>query len=151
MEAKELAKNKKAYFDYEVLEKYETGIVLKGAEVKSIKAGHIQLKGSYAEAAAGRVYMKNAHVSPYKYSADKSLDPMRPRQLLLKKKEIACLAGLEVQKGLTLIPLAAYLKKGMIKILLGVCRGKKAHDKRQVLKKRAVDKEISQSLKKFSR
>lgn len=151
MEGKVLAKNKKAYFDYEVLEKYETGIVLIGSEVKAIKNGHVQLKGSYVSVSGGRVKTNNLYVSPYKYSSLKNYDPLRQKELLLRRKEIDRLTGLSAQKGLTLIPLEIYLKKGLIKILLGVCRGKKDHDKRQTLKKRAITKEINQGLKKFSR
>ncbi len=146
-----LAKNKKAYFDYEVLEKYETGIVLTGAEVKSIKGGHVQLKGSFATILAGRVLIQNMHVSHYKCSPVTDYNPLRKRELLLKRKEIDYLTGMSLQKGYTLIPLEIFLKNNFIKILLGVCRGKKAHDKRDVLKKRAIMKEVNQGLKQFSR
>lgn len=151
MEGKFLVKNKKAYFDYEVLEKYETGIILNGSEVKSIKSGHVQLSGSFAVVEGGRVMVSNMHVSPYKYSANRDIDPLRKRELLIRKKEIEYLSGLTAQKGLTLVPLEIFLKKSLIKIVLGVCRGKKAHDKRSQLKRRAVEKEIAQGIKKFSR
>lgn len=150
-EGKLIAKNKKAYFDYEILEKYEAGILLRGAEVKSIKNGHVQLKGSFASARGGRIFTENLHVSPYRSAPLDAFDSMRRRELLLKKKEISHLAGLSVQKGFTLIPLEIFVKKNLIKVLLGVCRGKKQHDKRQVLKQRAVRKEIQQGLKRFSR
>ncbi len=151
-----LAKNKKAYFDYEVIEKYETGVVLTGSEVKSIKEGRVQLKGSFATISRdskGRPHLltENLHVSQYNHSTDPHFDPLRRRELLLKKKELDNLAGLSLQKGFTLIPLEIYLLRHHIKVLLGVCRGKKLHDKRLVLKKRAVTKEIDQGLKKFSR
>jgi len=146
-----LGKNKKAYFDYEVVEKYETGIVLVGAEVKSIKAGRVQLKGSFASVKNNRVFLDNMHVSPYGPSNNKEYDPLRRKELLLKRKEIDYLAGMSDEKGLTLVPLEIYLKKGLVKVLLGVCRGKKMHDKRAVLKKRAISKEINQGLKIFSR
>lgn len=146
-----LAKNKKAYFDYEVVEKYETGIVLIGSEVKSIKESHVQLTGSYAQVAAGKVFVNNMHVSPYRYAPSDNYDPLRRRELLLRRKEIDHLAGMTVQKGFTLIPLEIFLKNNLIKMLLGVCRGKKAHDKRDVLKRRAVTREINQGLKKFTR
>lgn len=151
MEGKLIAKNKKAYFDYEVIEKYETGIVLLGAEVKSIKSGHVQPKGSFATVLGGKVIVENMHVSPYKCSNILNYDPLRKRELLLRKKEIDYLSGLTTQKGFTLIPLEIILKKGLVKIILGVCRGKKAHDKRETLKRRAVTKEINQGLKKFTR
>lgn len=151
MESRILGKNKKAFFDYEILEKYEAGIVLTGSEVKSIKLGHVQLKGSFAEISAGRVIVKNMHVSPYKCSGNSAPDPLQPKQLLLRRREIEYLAGLASQKGYTLIPLEISLKKNLIKVLLGVCRGKKSQDKRQDLKRRAVSRDIDQSLKKFSR
>lgn len=151
MDQKFLAKNKKAYFDYEVLEKYETGIVLTGPEVKSIKEGKVQLKGSFATVSNGRVIVENMHITPYKYAANVPQDPLRRRELLLRKKEIDHLAGMSVQKGFTLIPLEIFLKKSLIKVLLGVCRGKRQHDKRDVLKKRAIMREINQGLKKFTR
>ena len=148
---KVLAKNKKAYFDYEVLEKYETGIVLTGAEVKSIKEGRVQLKGSFATVKQGCIMTQNLHVSPYRYATDQSYNPTRSRELLLKRKEINHLSGITAQKGLTLIPLEIILKKNFVKVVLGVCRGKKAGDKREVLKRRAITREINQGLKKFSR
>lgn len=151
MESRLITKNKKAYFDYEVLEKYETGIILTGAEVKSIKGGHVQLKGSFAAVKNERVFVENMHVSPYKYAANVPQDPLRRRELLLRRKEINYLAGLAAQKGYTLIPLEILVKNNLLKILLGVCRGKKQHDKRDVLKKRAVNREIEQGLKKFGR
>lgn len=150
MHTKLLAKNKKTYFDYEVIEKYETGIILTGAEVKSAKEGHLQLKGSYAVVEKNRVFAQNIHISPYRYAQQEGYDPVRKRELLLKKKEISYLSGLSVQKGYTLIPLEVYAKNSLVKVLLGVCRGKKAHDKRNVLKKRAMIREIDQGLKKFS-
>lgn len=150
-QTKLLAKNKKAYFDYEILEKYETGIVLTGPEVKSIKGGHVQLKGSFATVINGRVLVFNMHISHYQCSPVEGYDPLRPRELLLRRKEIDYLLGLTTQKGFTLIPLEIILKNALIKVILGVCRGKKQYDKRQELKKRAVIKEINQGLKKFSR
>lgn len=148
---KVLAKNKKAYFDYEVLEKYEAGIRLTGAEVKSIKGSHVQLKGSYATVVNNRVITENMHVSPYRYAPVTAFDPMRRRELLLKKKEIDYLAGMTAQKGYTLIPLEIIQKKSLVKMVLGVCRGKKQHDKRNVLKGRAMTREVEQGLKRFSR
>lgn len=148
---KSLAKNKKAYFDYEVLEKYEAGIILTGAEVKSIKGGHVQLKGSYVSIAHGRAMTENLHVSPYRYAPANAFNPLRRRQLLLKKKEIDYLAGLAAQKSHTLIPLEIIEKNHLVKVVLGVCRGKKQHDKRDTLKRRAVTREIEQGLKRFTR
>lgn len=150
-QTKLIAKNKKAYFDYEILEKFEAGIILNGPEVKSIKNGHVQLKGSFAEIRGNHAAIANMHVSPYKCAPVEGYNPLRKRGLLLKKSEINRMSGFSAQKGLTLIPLEVFLKRGFVKILLGVCRGKKLHDKRLVLKKRAITKEINQGLKKFSR
>ena len=156
VERKLVAKNKKAYFDYEILETYETGIVLTGPEVKSIKECRVQLKGSFASVAKGgrgkpKIVTETFHISPYRYAQGEAPDPLRKRDLLLKKKEIETLADLIAREGLTLIPLELYLKKGLIKVLLGVCRGKKKHDKRDTLKQRAVNREINQGLKRFTR
>ena len=151
MDGKLLAANKKAYFDYEVAEKYETGIILTGAEVKSIKGGHTQLKGSFATVDRGKIIVENMHVSPYKHAVIDGYDPLRRKELLLHKKEIVRLASSSAQKGCTLIPLEVILKNNLIKVVLGVCHGKKQHDKRNVLKRRAMQREVDQSLKKFSR
>lgn len=151
MGMKVLAKNKKAYFDYEVLEKYEAGMILTGAEVKSVKGCHVQLKGSYVTILGGRPVAENLHVSPYRYAPAAAFNPLRRRQLLLKKKEIDYLAGMTTRKGFTLIPLEIIEKNHLIKMVLGVCRGKKQHDKRDTLKRRAVAREIEQGLKRFSR
>lgn len=156
MEGRVIASNKKAYFDYEVIEKYEAGIVLKGPEVKSVKAGRVQLKGSFAGVVTGanghvRLITHNLHISPYAQAGTKNSDPLRERELLLNRKELDVLASRSTQEGFTIIPLEMHLKKGLVKVLLGVCRGKKAHDKRDVLKKRAVTREINIGLKKFSR
>ncbi|MEK9132800.1 MAG: SsrA-binding protein SmpB, partial [Patescibacteria group bacterium] len=131
--------------------KYVTGIVLTGAEVKSIKSGHVQLKGSFAAVVGGRVIVDHMHISPYKCAPIEGYEPTRRRELLLRKKEIEYLSGMSVQQGFTLIPLELFLKKGLIKVLLGIGRGKKQHDKRDVLKKRAITKEINQGLKNFAR
>lgn len=146
-----LAKNKKAYFDYEVLEKFTAGIILTGPEVKSIKGGHVQLKGSYATVQKGHVIAEKIHVSPYPYSAQKNYEPFRRRELLLKHKEIDFLAGQSAEKGLTLVPLEILQQGTLIKVILGVCRGKKAHDKRATLKGRAVTRDIAADLKRFTK
>lgn len=148
--------NKKAYFDYEILEKLEAGIVLTGAEVKSIKSGKCQLKGSFITPVRGangrtRLVTENLHISPYEHADRIDYDPMRRREVLLKRDEIDMLAGKTNKEGFTIIPLEIYLKKSLIKILLGVCRGKKAQDKRGVLKQRAISRDIDVSLKNFYR
>lgn len=146
---KSLAKNKKAFHDYEILEKYEAGIVLLGDEVKSIRSGLANLKGSFIDVENEEAFINNMHISKYKKSARKELDPARKRKLLLHKKEIlAILRNLE-QKGITATPLEIYLKNGLIKITVGICRGKKLYDKRETIRKREQNLEINRELKKF--
>jgi len=139
----QLANNRYAFHQYEVLEKIEAGLVLTGAEVKSVRNHDINIKPSYASIENGEVLLKNCHISPYKLAYDANYNPDHPRRLLLNKKEIAYLDSQTRENGLTLIPLAVYLKKGRIKVELGLCRGKKLHDKRQDLKRRDQNREIS--------
>lgn len=143
------ARNKKAFADFEVLEKFEAGIQLNGAEVKSIREKKLNLKGGYVDVWGGEAWMYNVHISPYRYTHEK-LDPTRKRKLLLHEKEIAKLASQLELKGLTIIPLEIFAKKGLIKVLIGICRGKKKYDRRAELKKRAQEREISQALKKYA-
>lgn len=144
-----LAKNKKAYHDYEILEKYEAGVVLLGDEVKSIKSGSLNLKGAFVDTFNGESFLNSVHVSRYKNSSRVDMDPKRKRKLLLHKKEIFRIAQELEQKGITAIPLEVYLKKGLIKITVGLCRGKKLYDKRESLKKREHTREMERELKKF--
>lgn len=144
-----LAENRKAFHEYEILEKYEAGIVLTGPEVKSAKARQINLKAGYASIESGQVILKNTHIAPYKPANDQKYNPERYRTLLLNKKEIELIDKQLTQQGLTLIPLQAHLKKGKIKILLGLGRGKKIYDKRHDLKKKAQKLEIKRSLNKY--
>jgi SsrA-binding protein len=143
-----LAKNKKAYFDYEILETYEAGIVLQGHEVKSVKLGHISLKGAYVSIKGNEAYLVNAHISPYQpANMAKDYDPTRSRKLLLNRAEINTLIGKSKSEGLTALPLSVYTKKGKIKIEIGIGRGKKKHEKREKVKKRDTEKEIGRKLK----
>lgn len=145
---KSLAENKKAYFNYEILEKFEAGMVLIGQEVKSIKLGRINLAGSYVILRNGEAYLINANVPPYQ---PKNLltdyDATRPRKLLLKKSEIQYLIGKAREHRLTLMPLRVYAKKGKIKLEFAIGRGKKKADKREVIKKRETEREIERELK----
>ncbi len=138
-----LADNRQAWHQYEILEKIEAGIALTGAEVKSARAHEINLKSAYAGIENGQVLLKNCHIAPYKPANDPNYNPDRPRVLLLNKKEIGWLEAQMDEGGLTLVPLSAYLKKGRIKIELGLGRGKKLFDKRQDLKRRDQNREIS--------
>lgn len=140
-------KNKKALFDYEIIEKYEAGIVLIGQEVKSIKLNQIDLKGSYVIPRKNELYLIGCHVPPYQPLNIKDYFPERDRKLILRKKEIQYLIGKSKQKGLTLVPLKVYTRGALIKIEIGVARGKKAPDKRDTIKKRDIDLDLKRSLK----
>lgn len=147
-EMKVIVENRKAYHDYEILDTYEAGIVLKGSEVKSIKQGRVSIKEAYAEVRNGEIYIVGMHVTPYEKDKISHLDPVRPRKLLLHKYEIKRLIGKTQEKGLTLIPLKIYLKNNLIKVLLGLARGKKKYEKREEIKKRILEREIRRALKK---
>ena len=144
-----IAKNKRAYFDYHIMETWEAGLVLTGPEVKSIKAGHVNLKGSFVSLIDGIPRMVNCHISSYKHAKanQTNYDPSRARRLLMNKKEVSSLIGLLQQKGLTLLPLSVYTKSGFVKVELGLCKGKKKHDKREILKKKAINREIAQTMR----
>ena len=143
------SKNKKAFHDYHILEEYEAGIVLNGDEVKSIKAGQANLKGSFVDVHNEEAFMNEAHVSTYKQSSRKESNPTRKRKLILHKKQILKIDQAVSEKGVAAIPLELYSKKGLIKLKLGICRGKKLYDKRQDLKKRSQEIEIRRQLKKY--
>lgn len=146
--------NKKAYFDYQILEKFEAGISLIGQEVKSIKTGRANLKGSYVvlkEPSKGKtpeIFLIGCHIPPYQpKNAPPDYDPERSRKLLLKKSEINHLIGKSRQKGLTIIPLRVYTKKGKIKVEFAIAKGKRKPDKRETIKKREIEREIRRTLK----
>jgi SsrA-binding protein len=145
---KVLADNRQARFAYEILETYEAGIELKGSEVKSIRAGKVNLRDGYAQVKEGQVWLHNVHISPYEMTNRAyNHDPRRPRRLLLHKGEIRKLIGKVEEKGLTLVPLKMYLKRGYVKVSLALGRGKKLHDKRDALKQRQEKREIDRALK----
>ena len=144
---KVIATNKKARFDYEILETFEAGIVLTGPEVKSVKLGHISIKESYATVRSEEVFLTNAHISPYKQAASIEQEPTRSRKLLLKKSEIKSLIGKAQTQGLTLIPIQVYLKRGFVKVEIGLGRGKKKHDKRESIKKKDVKREVEREMR----
>ncbi|MCD6470992.1 SsrA-binding protein SmpB [bacterium] len=142
--------NKKALYNYEILEKFESGIILSGPEVKSVKNGQINLKDGYVSIDSNKTpWLINVHIAPYPPASQIQQDynPTRARKLLLKKKEINYLFGKTKLKGLTIIPLKVYTKGGLIKVEIGLVRGKKKYDKREVIKKREVERKISQKLK----
>ncbi len=142
---KVLATNRRAKYDYEISERLEAGIVLSGAEVKSVKAGHISLKGSYITLIGGELYLLNAHISPYKYARPKSFEETRRRKLLVHKREADRLSGLK-QAGQALFPLAVGTKHSLIKVEVGVGRGRQRTDKRQIIKKRQAEREIARAV-----
>ena len=145
---KTLAENKKAYFNYRILEKFEAGIALIGQEVKSIKNGRINLAGSYVVLKDEEVFLAGCNIPPYQpKNAPPDYNPERPRKLLLKKTEIKYLIGKTKQKGLTLIPLRVYTKRGKIKLEFGIAKGLKKIDKRELIKNRETEREIEEQLK----
>ncbi|WP_282919635.1 SsrA-binding protein SmpB [Ignavigranum ruoffiae] len=146
---KPLAQNRKARHDYEILETYEAGIVLKGTEIKSIRAGKINIQDGFVILHHGEAWLKNVHISHYEQGNIFNHDPLRERKLLLHKREIYKL-GVEVkQNRLTVIPLKVYLVRGRAKVLLGLARGKKKYDKRQALKQEQMKRDIDRALKNY--
>jgi SsrA-binding protein len=145
---KVVSDNRQARFQYEVLESFEAGIVLQGTEVKSIRQGKVNLRDGYAAIKDGEVWLHNVHVSPHSSASQVfNHEPRRNRKLLMHRDEIRRLIGKVEQKGLTLIPLKMYLKNGRVKVSLGLCRGKKLHDKREDLKRKQAKREIERALK----
>lgn len=140
--------NRQARFLYEILETYEVGIELRGTEVKSIREGKVNLRDGYALVRNEQVWLHNVHVSPHQTASQVfNHDPLRTRRLLLHKQEIRKLIGKVEQKGLTLIPLKMYLKKGLVKVTLALGKGKKLHDKREDLKRKQEKREIERAIK----
>ncbi|PIZ00248.1 SsrA-binding protein [bacterium (Candidatus Howlettbacteria) CG_4_10_14_0_8_um_filter_40_9] len=142
-----IATNKKAHFDYEIHDTFEAGVVLTGPEVKSVKSGNISLKESYAVVKGNEIFLLNAHISPYKFAANEGEDPARSRKLLLKSSEIKSLIGKTSEKGLTLIPTKVYLKYGLVKIELGLGKGKKKFEKRAKIKERDIGRDIEREIR----
>lgn len=139
--------NKKAYFDYEILETYETGIVLTGTEIKSIREGNVNLKDSYGVIRNNEIYLLNMHISEYKEGNIFNHEEKRTRKLLLHKKEILKIKDKVALEGITLVPLKLYFKKNKVKIILGIAKGKKIYDKRESIKKRDTEREIRKQFK----
>lgn len=139
---KYIAENRKARFNFSIEETYECGIELQGTEVKSVKNGSISFPDSFAEIVNGEIFLKNFHISEYSFSSIFNHNPDRPKKLLLHKEEIKRLTRKVEEKGFTLIPLNFYLKNGKVKATLGVCKGKKAFDKRETIKNRDIDRDI---------
>ena len=142
-----IAQNKKAYHDYFVEEKYEAGVELFGTEVKSIRAGKVNVKESYCDIKDGEVFVLGMHISPYEQGHMFNKDPLRPKKLLLHKREILKLFGLVAQKGYTLVPLQVYLKNSRVKIEIGLCRGKKLYDKRDDMARNDAKRDMERAFK----
>lgn len=143
-----LATNRQAKFHYKILEKYEAGLVLAGHEVKSIKKGHISLRGSYVTIKNQEAWLMNALISPYQpKNTPDNYEPIHPRKLLLHKQEIKSLIGKTKQKGLTLVPLRVYTKRRIVKLEFGLGQGKKKTDKRETIKKRETKRKIDRAMK----
>lgn len=146
-----IAENRKARFDYEVLETLEAGLVLTGSEVKSLRAGQVQLKDSYIAFRGAEAFLQKAHISEYKASSYNNHEPERARKLLMHRNELRKLDAQIQEKGLTAVPLKMYFKKGRAKIELGVVRGKKLGDKRVAVKTRDAQREMAQTLRRGKR
>ena len=146
-EEKVIATNKKAFHDYFILERLEAGVALLGTEVKSIREGQINLKDSYAIVRGGEPFLLNCHISPYSHGNRENHEPTRTRKLLLHHQEIRKLIGKSQEKGLTLVPLRVYLKRGKVKVELGVARGKKLYDKRETERRKEQDREARAAMK----
>ncbi len=141
-----LATNRKARRDYLILDRWEAGVELRGGEVKSVRARDVSLNESFARLENGQIYLYGFHINPYSCAQHVAHDPVRPKRLLLHRQEIAKLAGQIALKGLALVPLRVYLKRGLVKIEVALCKGKQAEDKRETLKRRTADREAERDM-----
>jgi SsrA-binding protein len=148
---KDVAVNRRALHDYEILERYEAGIALTGSEIKSVRAGKVSLQEAYARPEHGEVWLQGAHIAEYQSASYFGHEPRRARRLLLHKKQIREIEEAAGQKGLTLVPLRMYLKDGKAKLELAVARGRRQHDKREAIAKREAQREIERALRQRSR
>jgi SsrA-binding protein len=146
-----IAENRKARHDYHILETWEAGIVLLGTEVKAIREGRVNLRDSYARVDRGEIWLLNVHISPYSHTGYGGHEEKRQRKLLLHDHEIRKIVGRVAEKGLTVVPLEMYFKKGRVKVLVGLAKGKQAHDKRETIRRREVDRETRAAVKQRSR
>ena len=148
---KTITKNKKAYFEYFVIESYEAGIELSGTEVKSLRAGGVNLKEAWCSIDEGELFIKQMHISPYEKGNIFNKPPMRNRKLLMHKKEIMKLFGTVKQEGYALVPLSVYFKGSLVKVQVGLCKGKKNYDKRETAAKRDAKRTIERTIKEQNR
>lgn len=146
-----VARNRKARHDYEVLEEHEAGLVLRGSEVKSLRDGRASFTDSYARVDAGEAWLHNLHIAPYEMASHDAPDPVRPRKLLLHRREIDRLRSKTEQSGLTIVPLDIHFRRGRAKVQLGLARGKKRYDRRETLKKKAMEREADRAVREAER
>jgi SsrA-binding protein len=144
--SKTVARNPKARHDYHIIETWEAGIVLTGTEIKSVRAGKVNIKGAYGQVRSGEVFIDGMNISPYESGGYVNHDPLGLRKLLLKRREIKKIIGAVQQKGLTLVPLDVHLSRGYAKVTIGLARGKKEYDKRQDLKRKDADMEVARAV-----
>jgi len=149
MNKKIISNNKKAFFDFTILEKYTAGMVLSGTEIKSIRAGKVNLKDSYANIDDGELWVHKMHISPYEQGNRYNHDPERTRKLLLTKQEIRKLIGKTKESGITIVPLQLFLENGWAKLEIGLAKAKKLHDKRDALMKKTTDREMDRAKKRY--
>jgi len=143
---KEIAVNRQASHNYDLLEKFEAGLVLTGTEIKSAREGRVNLKDAYGLVKGGEVWLLNCHISPYSHGNFANHDPLRTRKLLLNRSEINRLIGRTTERGLTLFPLRMYLKDGRLKCEIALAKGRKVHDKREVSRRKTIEKETKQAV-----
>jgi SsrA-binding protein len=142
---KVVASNRKARHNYEIVERFEAGIVLRGSEVKSLRAGQVQLKDSYAAIRGGELWLESAHIAPYGFARDGGHDPERPRKLLLRRREIDRLIGRVNEQGLTLVPLSVYFTHGLAKVEIALAKGRRSYDKRRKIVDRQQEREMQRA------
>jgi SsrA-binding protein len=142
-----IAENRKAFHDFHILETFEAGVVLLGTEVKSIREGRVNLRDSFARVENGEVFLYNVNISPYSHRGYADHEPLRRRKLLLNRDEIRKLIGKTVEKGMTLVPIRLYYKKGRVKVAVSLAKGKKDYDKRETIKRREADRETRAAVK----
>ena len=147
MNTKLIAKNPTAYHNYDITAKLESGVVLSGTEIKSIRSGQVNLKDTYAIIRSGEIYIIGMHISPYEHGNIFNKDPLRDRKLLLNKREINKLIGLTKQQGYSLVPISLYFKGNLVKVELGIGKGKKLYDKRQDIAKKDAQRQIERTLR----
>ena len=146
-----IAENRKAFHDYHIIETFEAGMALLGTEVKSIREGNVNLRDSFARIEGGEIWIYNVHINPYSHRGYADHEPTRRRKLLLRKVEIRKLIGKTVEKGMTLVPTRMYFLNGYVKVAISLAKGKKAHDKRETIKRRETDRETRAAVKERQR